>query len=68
MQVSFWTEDNFCFISNYRNSFNLKIKKIINEQIIIFYSPSDMLCSSDESVNIELFKQPTFTGMCSLFT
>ena len=48
MQVIFWVEDNFCFISDCRNSFNCKLKKLINEQIIVFYSPSNPLCSSDE--------------------
>ena len=38
IQVIFWTEDNLCFISGFRNSFNCKLKKLINEQIIIFYS------------------------------
>ena len=39
----FWTEDNFNFISDCRNSFNCKLKKFINEQIITFYSPSNAL-------------------------
>ena len=50
MQVIFWSEDNFCFISDCRNAFYCKLKKLINEQIIIFYSPSNALTSSDESV------------------
>ena len=53
MQVIFWTEDNFCLISDCRNSFNWKFKKLINEQIIIFYSPSNALCSSNKSVQIK---------------
>ena len=32
----FWTEDNFNFISNCRNSFNCKLKKLMKEQTIIF--------------------------------
>ena len=36
MQVIFWTKDNFCFISDCRNSFNCKLKKFISEQIIFF--------------------------------
>ena len=31
-----------------------KIKKLLNEQIIIFYSPSNTPCSSDESVQIKI--------------
>ena len=46
-----------------------KRKKLINEQLIILYSPSNTLCSSIESaVQIKHFKHHTFTGMCSLFT
>ena len=44
MQVIFWTKDNFRFIFNYRNSYNCKLKKLINEQLIIFYSPSNTPC------------------------
>ena len=47
MQVIFWSEDNFCFISDCRNAFYCKLKKLINEQIIIFYSPSNALCSPE---------------------
>ena len=55
MQVIFWTEDNFCFISDRRNLFNCKLKKIINEQLTIFYSPSNTLCCSHKSVQIKIF-------------
>ena len=65
----------FCFISDCRNSCNCKLKKLINKQIIIFYSPSNALCSSDESVQIKQHtdkhhtdKQHTFIGMFSLST
>ena len=34
-RVIVWTEDNFCFTSDYRNSFNCKLKNFINEQIIV---------------------------------
>ena len=34
-------EENFCFISVCSNSFNCKLKKLINEKIIIFYSPTN---------------------------
>ena len=68
MQVIFWNEDNFCFISDCRNAFYCKLKKLINEQIIIFYSPSNALCSSDESVQIKDFKHDAFIGMCSFLT
>ena len=54
MQVIFWTEDHFWFISHRTNLFNYKLKKLINEQII-FYSPSNVFCSSDESVQIHVF-------------
>ena len=50
MQVNFLTEDSFSFISDCGNSFNCKLKRLINHQIIIFYSPSNALCSSDEFV------------------
>ena len=46
----FWTEDNFCFISDF--IFNCKHKKLKNEQIIIIYTPSNAFCSSGESVQI----------------
>ena len=45
--LPFWIEDNFCFISDCKNFFKCKFKKLINEQIIIFYSPSNKLCSSE---------------------
>ena len=32
--VTFWSKDKFCFVSDCRNPFNSKIKKLINEQII----------------------------------
>ena len=68
MWVIFSTEDNFCFISDCRNSFNCKLKKIKNEQIIIFYIPSNALCPSAESVQIKHFKHHTFINMYFLFT
>ena len=57
MQVIFWTEDNLCFISDCKNSFNCKLKKFINKQIIIFYSPSNALCLSEKSVKYHTVKQ-----------
>ena len=45
-----------------------KSKKHINEAITIFYSPSNVLCSSDESLQIKHLKHHIFIGMCSLFT
>ena len=68
MQVTFWTEDNSCFSSDCGNSFNCKLKKLINDQIVTFYSPSNALCLSDESARIQHFKHQTFIGMCSPFT
>ena len=56
VQVIFWTENNFCFISDCRNPFSCKLKKLINEQIIIFYNPSNALCSSDKFVPMKNFK------------
>ena len=53
----FWTEDNWCFISDCWNLFNCKFKKLINEQIIIFYSPSNAIYSSEESVQIKHFNK-----------
>ena len=47
MQAIFWTE-YFCFVSGCGNSFNCKLKKLLNEQIVIFYSWSNALCSCDE--------------------
>ena len=59
MQVIFWKEDNFSFISDCRNSFDCKLQKLINEQIIIFNSPSNALCSSGESAEAKHFKHHT---------
>ena len=56
------------FISDCGNSFNCKLKKLINDQIVTFYSPSNALCLSDESARIQHFKHQTFIGMCSPFT
>ena len=48
MQVIVRTEENFCFISDCSNSLNRKLKKFINEQIIIFYIPSNVLSISHQ--------------------
>ena len=66
MQVIFWTEDNFCSISDCRNSFNWKLKNLLNKQIIVFYSPSNTLYSSEKSVQTKHFKHHIF--ICSLST
>ena len=50
------------------HSFNCNLKKLMNEQINIFHSPSNTVCLSDEFVQIKHFKHPTFIGMCSFFT
>ena len=63
MEIIFWTEDNFGFISDSRDSFNCKLKKLIREQIITFYSPSNALVHL-----MKHLKHHTFIGMCSLFT
>ena len=69
IQLNFWTENNFCFISDCKNSFICKLKKLLNEKIIIFYSPSNILCSSDESVQKKKHsKHHNFFGMCSFST
>ena len=68
MQMNLWTEDNFSFISNRRNLFNCNLKKLINEKIIAFYSPSNVLSSSAELVQIKHFKHHAFIEMCSLVT
>ena len=68
MQVTFWVAGNFCFIYDCRSSFNGKLRQLKSEQIIIFYSLSNALCSSDKSVQIKHCKHQTFIGMCSLFT
>ena len=39
MQVVFWTGNNFSFISDSKSSVKCKLWKLINGQIIIFYSP-----------------------------
>ena len=66
MKVIYWTKDNFCFISNRNNIFNCKLNKLINEQVIIFYSASNARCSSDKWVQIKHFKHHTSIGMRQL--
>ena len=58
MQV--WIEDNFWFLPDCFNSFNCSLEKLIKKQIIIFYSPSNALCSSDSSIWIKQFNHHTF--------
>ena len=41
------------------------IQKLINKQIIIFYSPSNAPCSSDESIQIKHFKHHSSIGLIS---
>ena len=60
------SEDKFCFTSDCRNSFNCKLKKLINARIIIFYSLSDALCSHEKSAEIKHFQYHTFIDMCSI--
>ena len=66
MQVIFLAEDNSCFITDCRNSFNCKLKKLINKQINIFHGPSNILCLSGESLQTKHFKHHNFIGMGSL--
>ena len=39
------------------------IENLINEQMVIFYSPSNALCSSDESMQIKHFKHQGTIGL-----
>ena len=73
MQLIFLPEDDCAFIlllffNSAGNSFNCKLKKLINEQTVIFYSPSVALCSSDKYAQITHLKYRTFIGMCTPFT
>ena len=54
IQVILWTEDNFYFIFDCRNSFNCKPKKLIHRQIIIFCSPSNALYLSEIFVQVNI--------------
>ena len=61
----FWTEDNFCFISDCGNSFNCKLQKLINEQIVIFYSHQMHYLANRQnilSVILSLFYAPLLLG------
>ena len=44
------------------------IQKPINEQIVIFYSPSNAPCSSDKSIQIKYFKHHSSVVLCCPFT
>ena len=48
--------------------FNCKLRNLANRQIIIFYSPSNALCSSGKSVEIKNLKHYNFINMCFQFT
>ena len=63
MKVSSWAEDNFCFISDCRNSFYPKTYKRANNHFLLPISQSNELSSSEKSVQMG----PTFTSMCFLF-
>ena len=67
MLMIFWTEDLFCCISDCINSYNCKLKKLVNKEMIVFYNPSNAICSSKKSVQIKHFKDHAFIGVCSLF-
>ena len=67
MYVISWIEDISCFTSDCRNSFNCQLKKFINGQVNIYYSPANVLSLSDESIQIKHFKDHTVIGMYSLF-
>ena len=67
--IHFWTEDNFCCISDCCSSlFDCKLKKLINEQIVIFFSPSNAPCSYDEFIETKHVKHNTAIGMHFFFT
>ena len=66
MQVIFWTKDMCSFISCNWNSFNCKLEKLINKQVI-FCSPSNAVYSSEEYLKKNFSKHLFFIGMCSLF-
>ena len=51
---SFWVENNFRFISDCRNSFNGKLKKLINKQKNL-YIPTNILCLLVESLQINIW-------------
>ena len=57
MLVISWTERDFWIIRNCRNSFNNKLKKIINQANIQFASKETLEEKGKEVI-----------GMCSLFT
>ena len=63
-----WIEDISCFVSNCRKSFNCRLKKLIYEQINIFYSASNVLCSFDKPLQIKYIEHHTCIGMFSLFS
>ena len=65
MQGMFQTEDICIFISYCRSSFNCKLKKSINKQVI-FYN-SNAFYSSGECLQTNILKHRSFIGMCSLF-
>ena len=65
MQAIFWNEDDFSIISDCKNSFNSKFKKLISKRNI-FYSPTNIMFSSEESLEIKHLDHHTFVGMCSL--
>ena len=59
------------FMDYIRSEFHIDFRThcvIMTQRIIIFYTPWNALCSSEESVQIKNFKHHTFIGLCSLFT
>ena len=62
MLVIFGTERDFCIISDYRNSFNNKLKTY--KRAKNFFNPANKKSLAEESVKE---KRHTFIGICSLF-
>ena len=60
MKVIFWIEDNSALFL-LREFIQLQTQKLIIEQIVRFYSPSNALCSSTESVQVKHFKHHMLT-------
>ena len=63
----FSIEDNFCIISDCRNSFNEKLKNLTEKQKQ-FSNPANSLCSSKPSLQMKHLKQHVSIRMCSFFT
>ena len=63
-----WRISYFIFKKSFFEIHSTANSKAYKRTNTVFYSPSNALCSSDESAQIKHFKHHTFNGMCSLFT